>query len=130
MSKSWLKEIARDLMALGSIPFYFLVIIRSIIGEYAIFVYQMIIAAIAVLILGFIIKNSQLHVARSLVIVIFTSFFYKEVIYTAFASLVWILLLVSAYYVRKNMGYISRGVIVGVLSALIGHYGTLILLIR
>ena len=123
MSKSWLKEFARDLVALGSIPFYLLVVARSIIGNYYAFVYQMIIAAIAVFILYFLIKDSSLHIARSLVIVIFTSLFYKEAVFTAFAALVWVLLLFAAYYVKRKAGYVIRGIIIGILSSLIGYYG-------
>ena len=102
--KSWLKEIARDLLALGSIPFYFLVVIRAVIGKYNVFVYEMVIAAAAMFILYFIIKNSNLHVARAFVAVIFTSFFYKETIYTVFASIIFVLLLISAYYIKRKIG--------------------------
>ena len=125
MKKLWLKEIARDLMALGSIPFYFLVIIRAIIGKYSIFVYQMLIAAIVMFILYFIIKNSNLHVARSLVIVIFTSLFYKEAVYIIFTALIWLLLLVSAYYTKRKIDFVIRGVIIGALGFLVGYYGVL-----
>ncbi len=128
MKTLWLKEIARDLLALGSIPFYFLVVIRAIIGNYNIFVYQLVIAAIIIFILYFIIKNSNLHVARSLVAVVFTILFYKDIIYTVFASLIWVLLLISAYYIKRNIVFVYRGVIIGVLSSLVGYYGTLYLL--
>ena len=119
----WLKEFARDLVALGSIPFYLLVVARSIIGNYYSFVYQMIIAAIAVFVLYFLIKDSSLHIARSLVIVVFTSLFYKEAIFTIFASIVWVFLVFAAYYVKRKMGYVIRGIIIGILSSLIGYYG-------
>ena len=128
MKTSWLKEIARDLLALGSIPFYFLVVIRAVIGKYDIFVYQMLIAAIMIFILYFVIKNSNLHVARSFAAVLFTSLFYKEMIYTVFASLIWILLLVSAYYLKTNVGIVLRGIIIGIISSLAGYYGTLYLI--
>ena len=126
MSKSWLKEFARDLLALGSIPFYLLVVARSIIGNYYAFVYQMAIAAMAIFILYFLIKDSSMHAARSLVIVVFTSFFYKEAVFTAFAALVWVLLVIAAYYVKRKAGYVVRGIIIGILSSLIGYYGALI----
>ena len=122
MKTSWLKEVARDLLALGSIPFYFLVVIRAVIGKYNIFVYQMLIAALFIFILYFIIKNSDLHVARSFAALIFVSLFYKEMFFTFFASLVWILLLVSAYYLKRNIGLVFRGIAIGSISSLIGYY--------
>ncbi len=127
MKKLWLKEFARDLLALGSIPFYFLVMIRAVIGNYYVFVYQMLIAAIFIFILFFIIKNSNLHVARSLVAVLFTALFYKEIIYTIFAFFIWILLVFAAYYIKKNSSAVLKGVVVGAMSFLVGYYGTLFL---
>ena len=128
MKISWLKETARDLFAFGSVPFYFLVVVRAMIGKYSIFVNQMIIGAIAIFILYFIIKNSNLHIARSLVIVAFTSLFYQATLYTIFAALVWILLVVSAYYIKRNIGFIMRGMIIGVISSFLGYYGASYLL--
>lgn len=128
MKPLWLKEIARDLLALGSIPFYFLVIIRAIIGKYNVFVYQMLIAAVAIFILYFIIKNSGMHIARALVILVFTSMFYNEMLYTVFAGLIWVLLLISAYYLKRSLGFVLRGIIIGIISSFIGYYGTLYLL--
>ena len=128
MNKSCIKEIARDLLALGSIPFYLLVVIRAIIGKYNIFVYQMLIAALAIFILYFLVKDSNLHIARSLVTVIFTSLFYNEMLYTVFASLIWILLVVAAYYIKRNSWHVSKGIIIGIISSLAGYYSTLFLL--
>ncbi len=128
MKRTWLRETARDLVALGSIPFYFLVVIRAIIGRYNTFIYQMLIAAIAIFILYFVIKNSNLHIARAFVIVVFTIMFYKAVLYSVFAALVWFLLVIAAYYVKRSMGFVLRGIIIGLLSSLAGYYGTLYLL--
>ena len=128
MKISWLKETARDLFAFGSVPFYFLVVVRAVIGKYNVFVYQMIIAAIVILILYFIIKDSNLHIARAFAIIVFTSIFYNAMLYTFFAVLVWILLLVSAYYLKRKISPILRGIIIGLLGSVIGHYGTLYLL--
>jgi len=127
MKTSWLKEIARDLIALGSIPFYFLVVIRAVIGKYNVFVYQMVIAAIVIFILYFIIKNSNLHIGRALVILVFTSLFYKEMLFTTFTALIWILLLVSAYYLKRSFGFVFRGILIGILSSLAGYYVAMIL---
>ena len=126
--KRWIKETARDLLAFGSIPFYFLVAVRAVIGKYNVFVYQMVIAAIVVFMLYFIIKNSDLHIARSLAAVVFTSIFYNALLYTFFAALVWVLLVIAAYYVKRNIGFVLRGIIIGLISSVAGYYGALYLL--
>lgn len=123
--KKWLRETARDLLALGSIPFYFLVVVRSAIGKYDIFVYHMIIAAFAAFVLYFIIQDSNMHVARALITFISTSLFYKEAIFTFFAGVIFILILAAAYYLKKNFGPVARGVVIGILGSLAGYYLTL-----
>lgn len=127
MKKTWLRETARDLLALGSIPFYFLVVVRAIIGKYDIFVYQMLIAALVIFIFYFIVKKPDLHVAMSFAAVVFTSLFYKEMIFTIFAFLVWALLVVSAFYIKGGMGSVIRGIIIGIMGSLAGYYGALAL---
>ena len=122
MKKSWIKEFARDLLALGSIPFYFLVILRSIIGKNANFLYQMVIAAIAIFLFSLLIKNSNLYIGRSVPILVFTSIFYKEFLFTIFALGIWVLLLVSSYFIKKKFGDALRGIIIGVLSTLAGYH--------
>ncbi|MBI3034902.1 hypothetical protein HYY71_01135 [Candidatus Woesearchaeota archaeon] len=127
MKKSWIKEIARDLLALGSIPFYFLVVVRAVIGKYNAFVYQMLIAALVVFILYFLMKDSSLHVGRAFVILVFTSLFYKDMLFAAFASLAWVLLLISAYYIKRSVGFVLRGIMIGAIGSLAGYYTTLYL---
>ena len=128
MKKSWLKEIARDLLALGSIPFYFLVVIRAIIGRDYAFLYEMIIAAAIIFILNFIIIDANMYIARSFVVLVFTSLFYKETVFTVFAAVIWILLLISAFYSKRKFGSIIRGVLIGAISCIIGYYGAHLLL--
>ncbi len=123
--KKWLKEIARDLLALGSIPFYFLVVIRLVIGDYRIILYRIIIAFIVISLLYFVIKDSDLYVARSLALLVFTSMFYNEIIFTFFTGIVWVLLLFAAYYVKRKIGAMFRGIIIGAISSLVGYYGGL-----
>ena len=121
MSESRLKEIARDLLAFGSVPLYSLVLLRAVVGRHSVFVYQMLAAAIAILVLYYVIKDSNMHAARSLVAVVFTSLYYDDTLYTIFVSLIWVLLLLSAYYIKRNSGAIYRGIIVGVISSAAGY---------
>ncbi|MBI3027212.1 hypothetical protein HYY70_03790 [Candidatus Woesearchaeota archaeon] len=120
--KKQLREMARDLLALGSIPFYSLVIARAVVGKHNLFVYQTVIAAIAIFIFYLIIKDSNLHVARSFAALVFVCLFYKEMVFTVFASFVWVLLLISAYYLKRSIGSIIRGIVIGVMSSAAGYF--------
>lgn len=128
MVKNWKKEIARDLLALGSIPFYFIVIIRAIIGKYTPFVYQLVIALLVLVVLSLIFKNSNQYIARMLVLVVFTSLFYKEMLFTIFASLLWLFMIVSTLYLKVKSKEIVKGVFFGIISTTAGYYLTPFLL--
>ena len=122
MKKDWKYEIARDSMAFGSILFYFIVIIRAIIGEYMPFVYQLLIAITILIILSLVIKNANHHLARAFVLVVFTSLFYKDALFTVFAVLLWIFMIGSSFYIKEKKKSIIRGVILGVIASSASYY--------
>jgi hypothetical protein len=122
MRKNWKYEIARDSMAFGSILFYFVVIMRAIIGKYMPFVYQLLIALVILILSSFIIKNTNQHIARAFVLVVFTSLFYKEALFTFFAALVWIFIVGSVFYMKVNKKSIYKGITLGVVATLISYY--------
>ena len=121
MQKNWKKEVARDTLALGSIPFYFIVIIRAVIGQYLIFIYQLLIAAL-VLFLLLKIKKSNAHIARGFILAVFTSLFYKENLYTTFAFLLWIVMIISANYLKIKKNEIFNGIIFGIIAGLASYF--------
>lgn len=121
MKKEWKKEIARDCIALGSIPFYFIVIIRAIVGEYMPFVYQLLLALAVLFGLGYLVKG-DVYVARVFIIWVFTSLFYKHNLYTVFAFLLWVLVIVSSRYLKTKKNVIIKGVVLGMVSSLVAYY--------
>ena len=122
MEKDWKKEIARDAMAFGSILFYFIVIIRAIIGEFMPFVYQLLIAIAILIVLSFIIKNTNHHIARAVPLVVFTSLFYQDNLFTVFAILLFIVMILSAFYIKIKNEEIVKGVVLGLIASLVGYY--------
>lgn len=122
MAKDWKKEVARDCIALGSIPFYLIVIIRAIVGRYAVFVYQLLIAFIVLVALSYLIKKSDMYVGRCLVLWVFTSLFYKHNLFTIFAFLLLVLVIGSSRYLKTKKNVIIKGIILGIISAGVGYY--------
>ena len=118
----WKKEVARDCIALGSIPFYFIVMVRSIIGKYAIFVYQLLIAFVVLVVLSKIVKKSDMYIARAFVLVVFTSLFYMHNLYTVFAFLLWGLVIVSSNYLKVKRNVIIKGAILGIIGSGVAYY--------
>ena len=125
MKKRWKDETARDLLALGSWVFYILVIGRALIKPYRPFVDEIIIAGVVVVLAGMMFLEFDGYIARALVLVIFTSMFYENVIYTSFASIVGLLMLFSSYGLNKDIRRIGLGLIVGIFALICGYYWAL-----
>ena len=122
MKKDWKYELARDGMAFGSILFYIIIMARSLIGEYMVFVYQLSIAIIILIISSFIIKGANHYLARAFVLVVFTSLFYKDNLFTIFAALIWVFMILSAFYIKENKKSIFKGVVLGIVVTLASYF--------
>ncbi|MCH8067196.1 MAG: hypothetical protein IIC69_01285 [Nanoarchaeota archaeon] len=127
MKKDWKYELARDSMAFGSILFYLIVLVRSLIGEYLVFVYQLLIALAILILSSFIIKDTNHHLARAFVVVVFTSIFYKDTFFTIFAFLLFIIMIGSAFYMKLNKKSIYKGTILGIIATVISYYLSLVI---
>lgn len=119
-------EVARDLVALGGLPFYFLVAARAAIGPYPAFLSQVAIALPVLIVLARLVRGSNLHIARALMLVVFTSIFYKSPQFTIFAALVWAGMIFSLAGLKVPAGEIIRGIAVGAASAAVGYFLTLL----
>ena len=126
MNKAYVKEVARDLRALGGIPFYFIVAVRAVIGQYALFVWQLIFAAAGLLIIYFTTRNTKMkvdmHIASLLVLIVFTSLFYNELYFTVFAFALFGLVIIASYYNQIKNWVIIRGLIAGIICSGLAYY--------
>jgi len=117
---NWKKELARDFIALGGIPFLVITIARvSVIHIY--YPMQFIISSIIFFILRQIFKAS-LRAGIGLIVVTFTSIFYNHILFTIFASLIYIGIITSLFYLKKEKREIVKGILLGSLSALAGYF--------
>ena len=126
MKKDWKYEIVRDSMVFGSILFYLIVLVRSLIGEYLVFVYQLLIALAILILSSFIIKDTNHHLARAFVVVVFTSIFYKDTFFTIFAFLLWFFMIGSAFYIKEKKESIYKGTILVIIATVISYYLSLV----
>ena len=117
----WKREIARDSLALGSILFYAIVIIRAIIGEHSLFVAQTVIAIIVLFLLSRVIKGSP-YLARGFVLFVLTSLFYNDKLFTIFAFVLIVILIVSLNYLGVKRNVILKGLLLGMVSTVISYY--------
>jgi|TARA_Y100000310_G_scaffold239607_1_gene243274 hypothetical protein len=123
MKKDWKKEIARDVLAFGSIVFYVLVIVRALIKPYRPFVDSLVVAILVLIVLYIFIKNYDTYIARGFVLAFFTSIFYQDRLFSIFASFLFLGLIFSSYYIGTEKSKILKGLIFGAISIAIGYYG-------
>lgn len=118
----WKKETARDFLAFGSYPFYFIVIIRMLLElKFEIIVPQLIIAFIALLILSLFVKY-EYHLAQAFILVVFTSLAYMERLYTIFAIVLYLGIIYSVNYLKIKQKAVVLGVIAGAISSGVAYY--------
>ncbi len=118
-------EIARDLLALGGLPFYFLVIARTTVGSYPVFLSRILIALVVIFILSRVVKSANLHIARALILVVFTSMFYEALPFTVFAFIVWGAMVYSLTYLKVSWRQIALGIAFGIISSVLAYLLTL-----
>jgi len=125
MKKDWFnslkKEIARDSLAFGSILMFIIVAARTTLADNYKFLAELILAGIIVLIFSFVFK-SQNHLARAIVLYIFTVLFYNDNRYTIFASLLMLLILISLFYLKFSKKQILLGALSGLISSGISYF--------
>ena len=122
MAKNWKKETARDLMALGSIPFVILVLVRAVTVENFRMLFYMVVAVLLLYLISFKMKDIEHHTARLVIVGIFLTIFYASYVFAVFALLVGITALYGLrVHLKKERVYRSAflGVVCSVISYLI-----------
>jgi hypothetical protein len=119
MEKVWLKELARDLIAFGSIPFLILTIVRvSVLPVY--YPMQFIISSVLFFILKAIFK-ADLRAGIGFILLIFVSLFYRNALFAVFAALVYAGIIISLFYLKRDRRQILKGILLGGISTGIGY---------
>ncbi len=128
MKKAWLKELARDLIALGSIPFFIIVLIRVAILKNPLYLSQFAIAGALLLILALTFK-SDTYSGFALIIMFYTVMYYDDLLYGIFARIFFILIIVALVYLNpdtlrksKERMRLIKGIAFGLISIGISYY--------
>ena len=113
-------------MALGSIPFLILVLIRIWIADNYLQFFQIIFAVVLVFIFSLVFRKSNNYSAIIVVLAIFTSIFYMERDYTIFVIVLSLIAFFGMfkYLGRKNVWY---GVLWGGVSSVVSYFVSLYL---
>lgn len=119
-NRKWLKELARDFIAFGSIPFLIITIARvSVITVY--YPMQFIIGSILFFILRAIFGGS-LHAGLGLLLVIFISLYYKSWLFAIFAFFIYSGMIGSLFYLKWDKATIFKGMLLGAISTAVTYF--------
>ena len=121
VKKEWLKETCRDFIALGSIPFFILVLVRVYILNNPGYFYQFLFAGILVILLSFLFRIN-LYSGLGLIMVFFLSMHYEEAKFSIFAVIAYLILIFSLYYLGKDKKEIIKGVFFGGICTGVSYY--------
>ena len=125
------KEVARDLRALGSMPFYFIVVIRSMIGlatdhSYVLFLWQLLVGAACLLIVDGLTNKKEsrvdMRIAAAFVLAVFTCYFYRDVLFSVFAFILLGMVIAASAALKIKRNAIFGGIAVGALSSVAAFY--------
>ena len=118
---TWKKESARDLISLGSIPFFLLVLARVYLLNIPKYFNQFVFSGAVFLILFFIFKLN-LYSGIGLIVLVFTSLFYSEMTFSIFGSIAYILVIVSLLYLKYDTKKVFLGILAGIVGISVGYF--------
>lgn len=120
MESSWKNESARDLISLGSIPFFLLVLARVYLLNNPGYFNQFVFSGAIFLILFFIFKLN-LYSGMGLIVLVFTSLFYSEITFSIFGSIAYILIIASLLYLKHDTKKVFLGILAGMVGIGVGY---------
>ena len=120
MKKEWIDEFARDLIAFGSIPFLILTVARvSVITVY--YPMEFIISSAIFFIFKAALKAS-LHAGIGFILLALISLYYRNLLFAIFAFLVYVGIVISLFYLKRDRKDILKGILLGGVSSGIGYF--------
>ncbi|MEM4605958.1 MAG: hypothetical protein QW103_02920, partial [Candidatus Pacearchaeota archaeon] len=77
---------------------------------------------IFLIILSFFIRNFEYHLSIGFILLVFTIIFYDFKPYKIFSIIVYFFMVISAFYLGKNIREIFKGVLLGIISSIFGYF--------
>ncbi len=119
-----LKETARDIIALGGLPFFVIVLIRFfILPDYPYYLSQFAFAGIIFFLLMLLFKPN-LHSGLGLILLVFTILLYEDLKFGILASILYVFLIIALIYLKTEKKKIILGILLGGISSTISYFLT------
>jgi len=121
VSEGWLREVARDLMALGSVVFYVLVLGRALVGPYWDLAVPLTVAGLALAAATAVLRSTDLYLTRGLLVAVLVTRHYGDVVFGVFAGVAFVLMVAAALLLERGRTAVGRGVVLGVALGAAGY---------
>ncbi|MBA4250932.1 MAG: hypothetical protein C0425_08175 [Chlorobiaceae bacterium] len=118
MKNSWIKTVERDVLALGGVVFYFLVIGRALIEPYLLLLIQLGSAALILAAVYFFYKNFDTYLARAIILIVGTGLFYNSIAYSSFTLLIFVFMIFASIDLGTEKKKVIAGIVVGVIATI------------
>ena len=120
-SNGWFKTAARDIVAIGGVPFFILVLVRVYLLNNPTYFSQFVIAGIVFLGTWFLFKQN-IYAGLGLIVLVFTSMYYVDTTFTVFGAVAYVLLLGGLFYLKEDIKKIFLGIALGVLGVGVSYF--------
>jgi len=116
----WVREVERDVRALGGVVFYLLVLGRALVGPFWDLAVPLVVIGVALVVAFPWLRAVDLYLTRALVAAVLVSRHYDDPVFASFAAVVFALMVVSAVRLGRPIPDVVRGVAVGAVAAAVG----------
>jgi hypothetical protein len=121
LSDGWLREAARDLLALGSVVFYVLVLGRALVGPYWDLAVPLAVAGAGRAIAIPVLRSTDLYLTRGLLVAVLVTRHYGDAVFGVFAAVAFVLMVVAAVGLERGRSAVARGVALGAVLSAAGY---------
>jgi len=122
INDNWKREIQRDILALGSPVFYFLVIARALVGPFWDLANPLLILAPVLYLISRSKLEVDLYLSRSLLMIVVITMHYGDIKFGLFSGLIWLAMVNAASNLGRNKGQITGGILLGAVLAIVGAF--------
>lgn len=120
LSQGWIQEVERDVMALGGVVFYVLVVGRALVGPYWDLAVPLLVLGAALLVGYPLLRTTDLYLTRGLVVAVLVSRHYEDPVFATFAAVIYGLMTFFAPRLGHSAPSITRGVALGAAASGVG----------
>lgn len=118
--EDWKSESVRDVVSLGSIPFFFLVLVRLWLLDNPAFLAQFVLSGVLFGLFAYFF-GGEIKAGLAFIASLFTAMYYADLRYSVFIAIVYIFILYGLFYLGREKKAIFFGFVFALISSYVGN---------